>query len=85
MLLVQHDDAGGDAGAVEQVRGQADDPLDDAALDQIAADDALGIAAEENPMRKDACALAGALERAEDVQEVGVSAKLAPGGIVMGA
>ena len=62
VLLVQHDDAGGDAGAVEEVRGQADDALDDAALDEAAADDTLGIASEEDAMREDARACGGALE-----------------------
>ena len=32
VLLVEHDDAGRDAGAVEEVRRQADDALDVAAL-----------------------------------------------------
>ena len=76
MLLVEHDDAGGDAGAVEEIRGQADDALDDAALDEVAADDGLGIAPEQHAVRQDAGAFAGALERAEDVEEVGVVALL---------
>jgi hypothetical protein len=34
VLLVEHHDAGRDAGAIEQVRRQADDALDVAALDE---------------------------------------------------
>jgi hypothetical protein len=60
------------AGAVEEIRGQADGALDDAALDEISADDALGVAAKENAVREDARTFLGALERAENVQEVGV-------------
>ena len=56
-LLVEHDDAGRDAGAVEEVRGQADDALDVAALDEVAPDDGLGIAAEEHAVGEDAGAL----------------------------
>ncbi len=36
VLLVEHDDAGRDAGAVEEVRRQADDALDVAALHDLA-------------------------------------------------
>ena len=36
VFLVQHDDAGGDAGAVEQVGRQADDALDIAPPDDVA-------------------------------------------------
>ena len=76
-FLVEHDDAGGDAGAVEEVRRQADDALDVATLDEVAADVGLGIAAKQHAVREDARAFAGALERAEDVQQVGVVALLA--------
>ena len=72
--LVDDDDAGRDAGAIEQVGGQADDPLEVALADQRAADVGFGVAAEEHAMRQDAGALAGALERAHDVQQVGVIA-----------
>ena len=72
--LVDDDDAGGDARAIEQVGGQADDALDVALADQRAADVGFGIAAEEHAMRQDARAFAGALERAHDVQQVGVIA-----------
>ncbi len=51
VLLVQHEDAGGDAGAVEQVARQADDALQDAGADQFLADHRLGVAAEQHAMR----------------------------------
>ena len=76
VLLVDDDDAGGDAGAVEQVGGQADDALDVALADEGAADVGLGVAAEQHAVRQDARAFAGALERADDVQQVGVVALL---------
>ncbi len=76
VLLVDDDDAGGDAGAVEEVGGQADDALDVALAHQGAADVGLGVAAEQHAVRQDAGALAGALERADDVQQVGVVALL---------
>ena len=47
----QHQDAGGDAGAVEQVGGQADDRLDDVVVQQPGADVAFGAAAEQHPVR----------------------------------
>ena len=77
VLLVDDDDAGGDAGAVEEVGGQADDALDVALADEVAADVGLGIAAEQDAVRQDARALPGALERADDMQQVGVVALLA--------
>ena len=76
--LVDHHDAGGDAGAVEEVRGQADDALDVALAHERAADVGLGVAAEQHAVRQNARAFAGALERADDVQQVGVVAL--PGG-----
>ena len=76
VLLVDDDDAGGDAGAVEEVGGQADDALDVALADEVAADVGLGVAAEQHAVRQNARAFAGALERADDVQQVGVVALL---------
>ena len=46
IFLVDQDDAGRDAGAVEQVGGQADDPLDIPLANEIAPDVGLGIAPE---------------------------------------
>ena len=56
--LVDDDDAGGDAGAIEQVGWQTDDALDVALPHQRAADVALGVAAEQHAVRQDAGALA---------------------------
>ena len=76
VFLVEHHDAGGDAGAVEEVGGQADDALEVAGADELLADDGLGIAAEEDAVRQDAGGFARALHRADDVQQVGVVALL---------
>jgi hypothetical protein len=62
VFLVEDDDAGGDAGAIEQVGGQADDALDVALADEVLADVTLGIAAKQYAMWQDARTLAGALE-----------------------
>ena len=78
VFLVDDDDAGGDAGAVEEVGGQADDALDVAFADEGAADIGFGIAAEEDAVGQNAGAFAGALERADDVEQIGVVAL--PGG-----
>ena len=76
-LLVEHDDAGGDAGAVEEVGRQADDALDVALRCTISrADVGLRTAAEEHAVRQDDRAFAGALEAREDVQQEGVVAVL---------
>ena len=76
VFLIDDDDAGRDAGAVKEVGGQADDALDVALADEVAADVGLGIAAEEHAVRQNAGAFAGALERADDVQQIGVIALL---------
>ena len=61
VLLVEHEDAGGDAGAVKEIGGQADDALEIAGANKLLADDGLGIAAEEHAVRQNAGAFAGAL------------------------
>ena len=76
VLLVDDDDAGGDAGAVKEVGGQADDALDVALADEVAADVGLGVATEQDAVRQDARAFARAFERADDVQQIGVVALL---------
>lgn len=76
VFLVDHDDAGGNAGAVEQVCGQADQLGDIALADQIAADVGLGVTPEQHAVRQDARAFARALQRADDVQQIGVVALL---------
>ncbi len=50
-ILVHHQDAGGDAGAVEEVAGQADDRLQIAALDKVFACFALLTAPEQHTVR----------------------------------
>ena len=83
VFLVEHQDAGGDAGAVKEVGREADDPLEVAGADELLADDGLGIAPEEYAVGKDAGRFARALHRADDVEQVGVIAlllrRLAPG------
>ena len=80
--LVEHHDAGGDAGAIEEVGGQADDALEIAGADELPADRGLRIATEEDAVGQDAGGFARALHRADDVQQVGVVAlrggRLAP-------
>ena len=71
-LLVHHDDARRDPGAVEQVRGQADDALDQAAANQASSDVGLGIAAKQHPMGENTGAFAAAPQRVHDVQQIGV-------------
>ena len=80
--LVEHDDAGRNAGAVEQVGGQPDDALDVAALDQAPPDHGLGVATEQHTVRQDHRAAAGALHRGQDVQQEGIVAVLGGWGAV---
>ncbi|MNJ37219.1 hypothetical protein D3C77_320290 [compost metagenome] len=47
-FLVQHDDAGGNAGAVEQVGRKADDALDEALLENALTDCPLGTTTEQH-------------------------------------
>ena len=75
-FLVEHHDAGRDAGAVEQVCGQADEALDEAVADDAAADRGLGAAAEQHTVGQDHRALAGAVERGQHMQQKGVVAVL---------
>ena len=53
LALLQDEDADGDAGGVEEVRGQADHGVDMAVLEQLGADAFLGTATEEHAMRQD--------------------------------
>ena len=66
--FVQHQDAGGDASAVEEVRRQSDDALDVALPDDALADRRLGAAPEQHTVGMNHRPLAGALEAAENVQ-----------------
>ena len=74
--FVQHQDAGGDAGAVEEVRRQSDDALDVALPDDTLADRRLGAAPEQHAVGVNHRALADAREAREDVQQEGVVAVL---------
>ena len=76
VFLVKHKDAGGDAGAVEEIGGQADDGFQVTRADELLADDGLRIAAEEHAVRKNAGAFARAFQRANDVQQECVVALL---------
>ena len=78
VLLVEDHEAGGDAGAVQEVGRQADDALEVPLAHPRAADVGLGITAHQHAVRQDARALAGALERADEVQQGGIVAL--PGG-----
>src|SRR5271157_2112041 len=73
-FFIDNHDAGGDAGAIEEVGRQANDAFDIALAYEVAPDVRLGVAAKENAMRKNASALAGTLERTNDVQQVGIVA-----------
>ena len=55
VLLVDDYDAGGDAGAVKEIGGQADNSLDVTLAHQRAADVGLGVAAEQHAVRQDDC------------------------------
>jgi hypothetical protein len=76
VLLVEHDDAGGDAGAVEEVGRQADDALEDAALTRLRRITASALPRNSTPCGRMQAAFARALQRTQDVQQVGVVALL---------
>ena len=54
IFLVEHQDAGGNTGAVKEVGRQADDALEVAGADELPADDGFGIAPEEDAVGQDA-------------------------------
>ena len=77
VLLVHHQHAGGDAGAVEQSGGQADDGFEPAAFDEVLARFFLLAAAEQHAVRHDGGHLAVGLEHGQHVlheHEVGLLA-----------
>src|ERR1022692_911548 len=76
VFLVDDYYAGGDAGAIKEVGRQADDALEIALAHEGAPNVGLGVAAEEDAVRENACTFAVAPERADDVEEVGVIALL---------
>src|ERR1700730_12269488 len=76
MFLVERDDAGRDAGAIKKVRGQGDDALDIAFLNNSLADLGLDVAPEEHAMGHNDRAFAGAFERRDKVEKKGIVAVL---------
>jgi hypothetical protein len=70
--LLDDEDAGGDAGALKEIGGEADDGFGIAGADELPADDRFGVAAEEDAVGKNAGGFAGAFGGADDVEEVGV-------------
>src|SRR5205807_8465647 len=76
IFLVEHDDAGGDAGAVEKIRREADDALDVAATDDLAPDVSFGAAAKQYAVWQIHGCFGGALEAREDVERKRVVAVL---------
>src|SRR6266516_224721 len=62
VFLIDDDDTGGIAGAVEQVGGQTNDALDVPFADDVRADVGLGITTEEYAMRQNYRAFPGAFE-----------------------
>ena len=76
VVLVEHENAGGNAGAVEEIGRQADDALEKAGANELGADHGLGATAKQHAVGQNAGAFACALERADDVQQIGVIALL---------
>ena len=79
LFLLHDEDAGGDAGAVEQAGRQADDGLDDVVLDEELADQLFLAAAEEHAVRHDRRHVAVGLEAGQhvlDEHQVGLLAGL---------
>lgn len=74
LLLSQDDDTGGDAGAVEELRAEADDRLDLVTFDDLLADLGLVAAAEEDTVRhdrRDHAAVTGDVQHVLQEHEVG--------------
>ena len=74
ILLVNDQNAGGDAGAVEEIGGQADDSLDHALPDELSTDIRLSVAAKQHTMRQDDGAFTFTVERCNEVQQKSVIA-----------
>ena len=76
LLAAEDHDAAGEAGAVEEVRRQADDRLDQVLLEQRLADLALGALAEQRALREDDGHAAGSAlgHRRDHVLDEGVVA-----------
>ncbi len=71
LAFLEHEDADRDAGGVEEVRGQADDGVDVAVVEQLGADAFFGSATEEHSVRQDDGYHAFVLEEVEAVEEEG--------------
>ena len=71
LAFLEHEDADGDAGGVEEVCGQADDGVDVAVVEQLGADAFLGTATEEHAVRQDDCHHAFVFQVVEAVEEEG--------------
>jgi len=76
VFLVDNDDTGRNAGAVEQIGRQADDAFDVTFSDQVLADVGFGVAPKQYAVRQNASALPGTFQRTDDMQQVGVIALL---------
>src|SRR5665213_86767 len=75
-LLIDNDKTSGDTRAVEEVRRQAGDDFDVTLAHECTTNDGFGPAPKQNAMWQDAHTFARALERANDMQEIGVVALL---------
>ena len=72
VFLVHHDNAGGNAGAVEKVRRESDNALDVAAVDNVLAEGFFGVATEKYAVGQNHRRLARGLERLENVKKPSV-------------
>ena len=72
--LIEHQNTGRNARAIEQVGGQADDALNIALAHQRPPNGGLGIAAKQHPVGQNHRRLARTLQRFEDVQQKGIVA-----------
>jgi hypothetical protein len=79
VFLVEHQDAGRDAGAVEQVGRQADDALEDAERTSLRRMTASALPRNSTPCGRMQAPLPVLFMRADDVQQVGVVALLGGG------
>ena len=68
ILFIDHDNAGRNPCAVKQIGRQADDAFDVSSPNDVPSNLRFGISSEQNPVGKNACPLALALQRADDVQ-----------------
>ena len=74
ILFVNHQNTGRDTGAVEEIRGQADNSLDHALPDELYTDIRLPVAAKQYAVRQDDSAFTFTVERCNEVQQKSVIA-----------